>query len=117
MKYFLSSAIILLCLAAGKLIMHFIDASFPAPLLAMVILLILLLSGIVKEQQLTPCASPILNVMPIFFIPAGVGFIEHLGLIKTHWPFLTTVMIIVPLSSLILVASVVGHFKGTENNE
>ncbi|TMS94545.1 CidA/LrgA family protein [Pseudoalteromonas sp. S201] len=117
MKYFLSSAIILLCLGAGKLIMHFIDVSFPAPLLAMVILLVLLLSGIVKEQQLTPCASPILNVMPIFFIPAGVGFIEHLGLIKTHWPFLTTVMIIVPFSSLILVASIVGHFKGTENNE
>lgn len=117
MKYLLSSAIILLCLATSKFIMHLLDASFPAPLLAMVLLLTLLLLGIVKEHQLAPCASPILNVMPIFFIPAGVGFIEHLGLIKTHWPFLTTVMIIVPFSSLILVASIVGHFKGTENNE
>ena len=72
MKYLLSSAIILLCLACAKLIMYYTGGSFPAPLLAMVILLVLLLAGIVKEQHLKPCASPILNVMPIFFIPAGV---------------------------------------------
>ncbi|MDX1727975.1 MAG: CidA/LrgA family protein, partial [Pseudoalteromonas tetraodonis] len=38
MKYLLSSAIILLCLATSKFIMHLLDASFPAPLLAMVLL-------------------------------------------------------------------------------
>ncbi|WP_368485001.1 CidA/LrgA family protein [Pseudoalteromonas sp. SD03] len=117
MKYLLSSAIILLCLATSKFIMHLLDASFPAPLPAMVLLLTLLLLGIVKEHQLAPCASPILNVMPIFFIPAGVGFIEHLGLIKSHWPFLTAVILLVPLSSLILVASLVGYFKGRANND
>lgn len=83
----------------------------------MVILLILLLIGAVKEHQLKPCATPILNIMPIFFIPAGVGFIEHLGLIKSHWPFLTAVILLVPLSSLVLVASLVGYFKGRANND
>ncbi|XQF90643.1 CidA/LrgA family protein [Pseudoalteromonas espejiana] len=117
MKYLLSSAIILLCLALAKLIMHIIDGSFPAPLLAMVILLILLLSGIVKEHQVKPCASPILNIMPIFFIPAGVGFIEHLGLIKLHWPFLIFVIILVPTSTLLLVSTVMAYFKGRKNND
>ncbi|ASM50847.1 hypothetical protein PESP_a2962 [Pseudoalteromonas espejiana DSM 9414] len=117
MKYLLSSAIILLCLALAKLIMHIIGGSFPAPLLAMVILLILLLSGIVKEHQVKPFASPILNIMPIFFIPAGVGFIEHLGLIKLHWPFLIFVIFLVPTSTLLLVSAVMAYFKGRKNND
>ena len=91
--------------------------SFPAPLLAMVILLILLLSGLVKEQHIKPCATPILNIMPIFFIPAGVGFIEHLGLIKSQWPFLVSIIIFIPLSSLLLISSVIAYFKGRENND
>lgn len=117
MKYLLSSAIILLCLASAKFIMHFVGGGFPAPLLAMVILLALLLSGVVKEQHVQPCASPILNIMPIFFIPAGVGFIEHIGLIKSHWAFLVSVVILVPISTLLLVSYVIAHFKGKENND
>lgn len=117
MKFLLSSAIILLCLAVAKLIMHIMGGSFPAPLLAMVILLILLLSGLVKEQHIKPCATPILNIMPIFFIPAGVGFIEHLGLIKSQWPFLVSIIIFIPLSSLLLISSVIAYFKGRENND
>lgn len=117
MKFLLSSAIILLCLAVAKLIMYIMGGSFPAPLLAMVILLVLLLSGLVKEQHIKPCATPILNIMPIFFIPAGVGFIEHLGLIKSQWPFLVSIIIFIPLSSLLLISSVIAYFKGRENND
>jgi holin-like protein len=97
--------------------MHFIDSSFPAPLLAMGLLLALLLSGIVKECHVKPCASPILNIMPIFFIPAGVGFIEHLALIESHWAFLLSVILIVPISSLLLISGVIAYFKGRENND
>jgi holin-like protein len=117
MRYLFSSAIILLCLAAAKGIMYLLDGSFPAPLLAMVILLVLLLAGVVKEQQLTPCASPILNIMPIFFIPAGVGVIEHLALINAFAPFLVSVVLLVPISTLLLVCSLVAYFKGRENND
>ncbi|TMO03509.1 CidA/LrgA family protein [Pseudoalteromonas sp. S558] len=117
MKFLLSSTIILLCLAVAKLIMHIMGGSFPAPLLAMVILLVLLLSGLVKEQHIKPCAAPILNIMPIFFIPAGVGFIEHLGLIKSQWPFLVSIVVFIPLSSLLLISSVIAYFKGRKNND
>ncbi|TMP19507.1 CidA/LrgA family protein [Pseudoalteromonas sp. S2893] len=117
MKYLLSSAIILLCLGCAKLIMHLIDGSFPAPLLGMVILLSLLLLGVVKEHHIKPSASPILNIMPIFFIPAGVGFIEHIALIKLHWPYLVLVILLVPASTLLLVSSVVGYVKGKNSND
>jgi holin-like protein len=117
MKYLLSSAIILFCLGAAKLALYLVSAHFPAPLLGMVILLALLLSGTVKEQHIKPCASPALNIMPIFFIPAGVGFIEHLELITFYWPFLLAVVLLVPLTTLILLSQIVGYFKGRENND
>ena len=117
MKYLFSSAIILACLAVAKYLSLLLNSSFPAPLLAMVMLLLLLLTGVVKEHQLKPTASPLLNYMPLFFIPAGVGIVEHLGLIGQHWPLLLTVFIIVPLSSVLLIGGVIAYFKGRENDD
>ena len=110
--YLLSSCLILGCLAIAKIIMHWLQGSFPAPLLAMLMLLTLLLTNVVKEHHLTPCAKPLLNVMPLFFIPAGVGFIEHLEIIALQWQFLSAVFILVPLTSLLLIATVISVFKG-----
>ncbi|MCF7498470.1 CidA/LrgA family protein [Pseudoalteromonas sp. L1] len=116
MKYLISSAIILACLAVAKYLTALFESSFPAPLLGMVLLLVLLLTGIVKEHHLKPTASPLLNYMPLFFIPAGVGIIEHLGLIAEHWPLLLTIFIVVPLTSVVLIGSVIAYFKGREND-
>ena len=117
MKYLLGSAIILLCLLCAKLLVYFLNTHFPAPLLAMLFLLVLLLTGLVKEHHIKPTASPILNIMPIFFIPAGVGFIEHLELIRSHWVFLVSVVIFVPMTTLLLLSNVIAFFKGKENND
>jgi len=54
--------------------------------------------------------------MPLFFIPAGVGIIEHLGLISQNWPLLLTIFIVVPLSSVVLIGAVIAYFKGREND-
>ncbi|MBU76072.1 MULTISPECIES: CidA/LrgA family protein [unclassified Pseudoalteromonas] len=116
MKYLISSAIILACLAIAKYLTALFASTFPAPLLGMVLLLILLLTGLVKEQDLKPSATPLLNFMPLFFIPAGVGIIEHLGVINEHWLLLLAVFIIVPLTSIILIGSLFAYFKGREND-
>ncbi|BDF95179.1 MULTISPECIES: CidA/LrgA family protein [unclassified Pseudoalteromonas] len=112
LPYLISSTLIVGCLAVAKLIMNWLQGSFPAPLLGMLILLTLLLTKTVKEQHIAPSAKPLLNFMPLFFIPAGVGFIEHLELIKQQWQFLTATLILVPLTSLLLIAFVIGLFKG-----
>lgn len=96
--------------------MYFIGGSFPAPILAMLFLLTLLLSGIIKERHVAPCASPLLNFMPLFFIPAGVGFIEHLGIINIHWRFLIAVIILIPLTSVLLIATIISKVKGRHND-
>ncbi|WP_394193528.1 CidA/LrgA family protein [Pseudoalteromonas atlantica] len=113
----LSIAIILGCLAAAKVIMHFTQGSFPAPLLGMLLLLGLLLTGLVKEHHVTHSASPLLNYMPLFFIPAGVGFIEHLNLISLHWQFIVACLILIPLTSLLLISHIIAVFKGRAQHD
>lgn len=112
-----SCGIILGCLLIAKLAMHFIGGSFPAPILGMLLLVTLLLSGIIKEPQVTPFASPLLNFMPLFFIPAGVGFIEHLGLIQQYWQFITATLILIPLTSLLLISHIIGYYKGRAQHD
>ncbi|MFY8325612.1 CidA/LrgA family protein [Pseudoalteromonas sp. ZZD1] len=112
-----SCGIILGCLLIAKLAMHFIGGSFPAPILGMLLLVTLLLSGIIKEAQVTPFASPLLNFMPLFFIPAGVGFIEHLGLIQQYWQFITATLILIPLTSLLLISHIIGYYKGRAQHD
>ncbi|MGS0536320.1 CidA/LrgA family protein [Pseudoalteromonas sp. SaAl2] len=112
-----SCGIILGCLLIAKLAMHFIGGSFPAPILGMLFLVTLLLSGIIKEAQVTPFASPLLNFMPLFFIPAGVGFIEHLGLIQQYWQFFTATLILIPLTSLLLISHIITYCKGRSQHD
>ncbi|MDN3376865.1 MULTISPECIES: CidA/LrgA family protein [unclassified Pseudoalteromonas] len=112
-----SCGIILGCLLIAKLTMHFIGGSFPAPILGMLLLVTLLLSGIIKEAQVIPFASPLLNFMPLFFIPAGVGFIEHLGLIQQYWQFITATLILIPLTSLLLISHIIGYYKGRAQHD
>ncbi len=116
MKYLISSAIILTCLAVAKYLTVLIESTFPAPLLGMVFLLLLLLSGLVKEQHLKPTAKPLLNFMPLFFIPAGVGIIEHLGLVAEQLPLLLTILISVPLTSIVLIGFIIAKIKGRDND-
>lgn len=113
----LSITIILGCLATAKVIMQFTQGSFPAPLLGMLLLLGLLLTGLIKEHHVTPSASPLLNYMPLFFIPAGVGFIEHLNLISLHWQFIVACLILVPLTSLLLISHLIAVFKGRAQHD
>ena len=113
----LSSAIILGCLIVAKVVMHITQGSFPAPLLGMLLLLGLLLTGIIKERSVTPCASPLLNYMPLFFIPAGVGFIEHLNLISLHWQFILACLVLIPLTSLLLISHLIISFKGRSHHD
>ncbi len=103
----LSAAIILLCLFSAKGILALAGSPFPSPVLGMVLLFVLLVTGIVPERRVFPAASPLLTYMPLLFIPAGAGLVDHLPLLASHWPLLLTVLILVPLCTLALVGHVI----------
>ena len=71
----------------------------PGNVIGMLILLVALSTGIIKLEAVEEISQKLLDNLPVFFIPAGVGIIASFVLLKTSGIqigiiiFLTTVII------------------------
>ena len=63
----------------------------PASIYGMVILFIGLLTGLIKLEQVKDVGKFLIEIMPVMFIPAGVGLMESWGTLK---PFVLPVSVI-----------------------
>ncbi len=68
--------IILAVCLAGELLHWLLPLPVPASIYALCLLLVLLLTGIVKEKNIARAAGFLLNIMTMLFIPAAVGLIS-----------------------------------------
>lgn len=104
LKFNASLMLLIGCLYLTKFITTYFQITFPSALLAMLVMFILLITGIVKESWLAPACQPILKYMALFFIPAGVGLVEHLSIFASHWSLLLLILLLLPLTGLILIS-------------
>lgn len=88
----------------GELIHGFVPLPIPASVYGMVILFLALSFRIVKPAHIRETANFLLSVMPVMFIPAGVGLMSAWGVLK---PALVPVAI-VTLVSLVTVMGLTG---------
>lgn len=86
-----------LCLAAEG-ISSLLPFVFPASVLAMVLLLILLFCKAIKPHQLKEKSSFLLEHMPLFFIPANVGILRYTDvLFQNFWAIVLISLLTTPL--------------------
>lgn len=91
------AVIFVLCLA-GEGIAQLLPVAFPASVIAMLLLLVLLLSGAVKPRHVEQSANFLLDHMSLFFVPASVGIIQYLDILKGQLiPFLVIAALTTPL--------------------
>ncbi|RXF03205.1 CidA/LrgA family protein [Pseudoalteromonas sp. PS5] len=110
-KFSFGFAIILGCLLGAKWIVMLSEIKLPAALLGMGLLVILLFLGVVKPEWIAPAANPILKYMALFFIPAGVGVVEHIDLFQSQWVMLALLLTIVPTLILTSLSPIVKRIK------
>ena len=79
MKYLRQFMIILLVSFVGELLKYVIPLPVPASIYGLVILFILLETGILKLDAVKETAVFLIEIMPLMFIPAGVGLMESWG--------------------------------------
>ena len=103
-KFSASLMLLIGFLFISKLTTTYFQIAFPSALLAMLIVFVLLVTNIVKESWIAPACQPILKYMALFFIPAGVGLVEHISVFAAHWSLLLLVLLLVPLIGLVLVS-------------
>ena len=91
------------CLA-GELLKYFIPLPIPAGIYGMALMFIALETGLLKVAAISDTARFLIDVMPIMFIPAGVGLISSWDALKPIW----LQVVVITLVSTVLVMGFTG---------
>lgn len=100
MKYLRQLLIILLFSFIGEVLHALIPIQMPASIYGLVLLFIALLTGLVKLPQVHETARFLIEIMPLMFIPAGVGLIDSWSELK---PILVPVIILLIVSTVLVM--------------
>ena len=101
MKYLRQFMIILLVSFVGELLKYAIPLPVPASIYGLVILFILLETGVLKLDAVKDTAIFLIEIMPLMFIPAGVGLIES-------WVDLSNMLVEVTVITVVSTVLVMG---------
>ena len=101
MKYLKQFLIILAISLVGEVLKALLPFPIPASIYGMVLMFILLLTGIIKLDQVRDAGKFLIEIMPVMFIPAGVG-------LMASWNVLQPVLIPVSVITVITIFTVMG---------
>lgn len=118
MKALRQLGIILLVCLLGESIHSFLKLNIPGSVIGMLILFLCLCTGVIKLKMIDHVSKFLLDHLAFFFIPAGVGIISCMPILKGKWIAFLSVCLI----STIIIISVTGwtiqlYIRGTEKNE
>ena len=105
MKYLRQFAIILFISLLGELLRILIPLPIPASVYGLVLMLVALTTGMLKVHQVKAAADFLIEIMPVMFIPAGIGLLDS-------WPALRSVwipVVLITLLTTIIVMAVTGQ--------
>ncbi len=101
MRFIRQFSIILFVSFVGEIFHYFIPLPIPASVYGLVLMLAALCIGILKVDQVKEASNFLIEIMPVMFIPAGVGLL-------TAWeelqPILIPISVITVLTTIIVMA-------------
>ena len=98
MKIILQIGIILGICFLGEAIELILPFPFPASVIGMILLFVLLCTGCLKQEHVKEKSDFLLQNMAFFFIPAGVGILSHYDALKDS---------ILPLFAVCLLTTII----------
>lgn len=87
----------------GEFISYFIDGFIPDSVIGMVLLFLALAFKVVKPNKVKKLSTLLTENMGLFFLPAGVGLMNSLGIISQYWVVIVTASVV---STILVIASV-----------
>ena len=85
MHYLKQFAVIIAISAISELLAIFIPLPIPASIYGMSLLFLLLMTGVLKLQQVENAANLLLGIMPALFVVSGAGLITSYGQIAENF--------------------------------
>ncbi len=104
MKALRQLALLLLFVFLGDFLNRGLGIPLPSNILGLILLLVALLTGLVKLEQVESVGQFILSHMTVLFVPAGVGLLAILGVIQGNW----LILVLIALVTTILVLALTG---------
>lgn len=105
MKWIKEFGIIIVIQYLAEILVKSLSIPFPGSVLGMGILLILLLTKVIKINQVENVGDFLLSILIILYVPAGVGIVQYLDkILPIFLPILITIII-----STMITMIVTGH--------
>ncbi|GFP75118.1 CidA/LrgA family protein [Clostridium sp. YIM B02505] len=101
MKLFRELLIILVIFFIGEFISKTFNLPIPGNIIGMLLLLVLLLTKVIKLSYIETISNFFLDHLSFFFIPAGVGLLTSMDVLKSSWG---RILIVCILSTIIMIA-------------
>lgn len=121
MKYIKQFGIILGITFIGEVFKYILPLQLPASIYGLILMFVALIVGVIKVDQVKDAAELLIEIMPIMFIPAGVGLLDSWQALKS----ICLPVIFIIVVSTVVVMAVSGRVtqfilrlgKGMSNNE
>lgn len=117
MKYLRQFAIILFISLLGELLRVLIPLPIPASVYGLVLMLLALTTGIIKLHQVKEASAFLIEIMPVMFIPAGVGLLESWPAFKPVWIPVVLITMLTTVIVMVVTGRVAQRIIGKENKE
>lgn len=104
-------------LFAGEFINGFFGLVLPGNVIGMMLLFVLLLSGVVKLNQVEKVSNFLLSNLTIFFLPAGVGIMKYYNLLEGKILAFLAVMVITTVLVMVFTGYVVQFSQRMVKND
>ncbi len=105
MKYIRQFGIIMIVTFLGELIKQFVDLPIPASIYGLCLMLLLLLTKVIKIENVKETSTFLLEIMPLTLIPTTVGLIASWSQLKS----MLVPMLVISIVTTIFVMVVSGH--------
>lgn len=105
MKYMRQFGVIMFVTCIGEILKHLIPLPIPSSIYGLCLMMILLITKVIKVENVKETGTFLIEIMPLMFIAAGVGVI-------VYWEQLRKMLIpvaIITVVSTILVMAVSGR--------
>ena len=100
MKYIRQFLIILFVSFLGEALKFVLPLPIPASIYGLVLMFAALMLGIIKLDSVRETGKFLIEIMPMMFIPAGVGLLDSWGILK---PVLVPLIVIVVVSTIVVM--------------
>jgi holin-like protein len=111
MKLLRQFGIILLIVFVGDGIQRLFKLAIPGSVIGMMMLFIGLSTGFVKLNMVEKASKALLDHLSFFFIPAGVGLISYLGILKSDGIAIVAISVITTIMVMVITGYTVQMMK------